>query len=132
MVGIAAAMAGAGQVIANDIDGYAIAAIEANANANGAPIECDDRDLTGGDGGDFDVILAADCLYSADLADRVLPFLDRAAARGTTVLVGDPGRGHTPPRVFETLATYHLPAMRTAEYGQHERASVLTPAASLA
>jgi predicted nicotinamide N-methyase len=132
LVGIAAAMAGAGQVIANDVDGYAIAAIEANANANGALIESDDRDLTGGDGGDFDVILAADCLYSEDLAERVLPFLTRAAARGTSVLVGDPGRGHTPARVFETLATYHLPAMRSAEYGRHDRASVLTPALAVA
>jgi predicted nicotinamide N-methyase len=129
LVAIAAAMAGAAEVTANDIDGYAIAAIEANANANGERITCDARDLTGGDGGDAEVILAGDCLYSTEIAERVLPFLSGAAARGVTVLLGEPGRGYAPPSMFETLTTYHLPAMRIAEYGQHERASVLAPVA---
>jgi predicted nicotinamide N-methyase len=132
LVAIAATMAGADGVIANDIDGYAIAAMEANANANGVEIISDERDLTDGDAGDFDVLLAADCLYNADLAAVVLPFLSRAAARGVTVLVGEPGRGHMPPNAFETLSSYHLPAMRSAEYGQHERASVLSPALAVA
>ena len=127
LVAIAAGMAGAAEVTANDIDGYAIAAIEANANANGERVACDARDLTDGDGRDAEVVLAADCLYSAEIAARVLPFVARAAARGATVLLGDPGRGYAPPNLFETLATYHSPAMRAAEYGQHEWTSVLTP-----
>jgi predicted nicotinamide N-methyase len=127
LVAIAAAMAGAAEVIANDIDGYAIAAIEANANANGVAVTGRCGDLTAGDGGDADVILAGDCLYSAELAERVLPFVDRAVARGATVLLGDPGRGFAPASLFETRATYHLPAMGVAEYGQHEQASVLVP-----
>jgi predicted nicotinamide N-methyase len=130
LVAIAAAMAGAAEVTANDIDGYAIAAIQANANANGEQVACDIGDLTGSDGGDADVILAGDCLYSAEVAARVLPFIIRAAARGVVVLLGDPDRGHAPRNLFETLATYHHPEMRAAEYGQHEWSSVLTPVAS--
>ena len=132
LVAIAAVLAGAAEVTANDIDGYAIEALQANANANGTRIYPDARDLTGGDGGDAEVILVGDCLYNADLAARVLPFVARARARGATVLLGDPGRGFTPSDQLETLATYHLPAMGVAEDGQHERASVLTPVAPVA
>ena len=127
LVAIAAALAGAQSVVANDIDGYAIAAIQANANANGVDLMCDATDLTPGDGGDAEVILAGDALYNPDIAARVLPFVDRAIARGATVLLGDPGRGHAPDDRLRTLATYHLPTMGTAEDAQHERTSVLTP-----
>lgn len=127
LVAIAAAMAGAAEVTANDIDGYAIAAIEANANANGVRVSCDARDLTGGTGDDIDVLLAGDCLYSPEVTARMLPFVRRVAEHGGTVLLGDPGRGHAPEHALETLTTYHSPAMGVAEYGQHEQASVLTP-----
>ena len=129
LVAIAAAMAGAESVLANDIDGYAIAAIQANANANGVDIACDGTDLTSGDGGDAEVILAGDALYNPDIAALVLPFVDRAVARGATVFLGDPGRGYAPEGMLRTLATYHLPTMGAAEDAQHERTSVLTPVA---
>jgi predicted nicotinamide N-methyase len=131
LVAIAAAQAGAAEVIANDIDGYAIAAVQANANANGVRLASDDRDLTDGDGGDAEVVLAGDCLYSADLAARFLPFVARAAARGATVLLGDPGRGHAPESHLETVTTYHLAAMSATDYEQHEQCSVLRPAAAV-
>jgi predicted nicotinamide N-methyase len=127
LVAIAAAMAGAAEVTANDVDGYAIAAIEANANANGVHIRADGHDLTGGTGGDAEVILAGDCLYSAEITARMVPFVVRAATGGTTVLLGEPGRGYTPANTFETLATYDLPARVLDDHGQHEQASVLTP-----
>ena len=132
MVAVAAALAGASEVTANDIDPYAMAAIEANAAANGVRIRADDRDLTGGDGGGAEVLLAGDCLYSAEVAARMLPFLDRVAARGTTVLLGDPGRGFAPPHRLETLAIYHLPELGAAEYGRHDQVSVLSPIPALA
>ncbi|MCA2216422.1 50S ribosomal protein L11 methyltransferase [Wangella sp. NEAU-J3] len=128
LVAIAAAQAGAAEVTANDIDGYAIAAIQANANANGVRLICDDRDLTDGDGGDAEVVLAGDCLYSAELAARFVPFVARAAARGATVLLGDPGRGHAPETELETVTTYDLPATSAADYEQHEKSYVLRPA----
>jgi predicted nicotinamide N-methyase len=129
LVAIAAALAGADSVIANDIDEYAIAAIDANANANGVSVLCDPTDLLGGDGGDAEVILAGDALYSAELAAVVMPFVDRALARGATVLFGDPGRGYAPEGSLRTLATYHLSTMGAAEDAQNERTSVLTPVA---
>jgi predicted nicotinamide N-methyase len=129
LVAIAAAMAGAESVVANDIDGYAIAAIQANANANGVRIDCDPTDLTGGDGGDAEVILAGDALYNPDIAALVLPFIDRAVARGASVLLGDPGRGYAPADTLRTLETYHLPTMGAAEDAQNEQTSVLTPMA---
>jgi predicted nicotinamide N-methyase len=129
LVAIAAAMAGAASVVANDIDEYAIAAIDANANANGVTVRCDSADLTGGDGGDAEVVLAGDALYSAELAAVVMPFADRVLARGAAVLFGDPGRGYAPEGSLRTLATYHLPTMGAAEDAQHERTSVLAPVA---
>ncbi len=127
LVAIAAALAGAAEVTANDIDGYAIASIEANANANGVRVGCEIRDLTDGDGGDAEVVLAGDCLYSTDITARILPFIARAGDRGAVVLLGDPGRGFAPPTAFETLATYHHAAMGEAEDGQNVRSSVLRP-----
>ena len=124
LVAIAAAMAGAESVLANDIDGYAIAAIQANANANGVTIDCDPTDLTGGDCTEIDVILAGDALYNPDVAAVILPFAERAAARGVTVLFGDPGRGYAPEQVLRPLATYRLQTMGSAEDAQNEQASV--------
>jgi len=129
LVAIAAVLAGAAEVTANDIDPYAIAAIRANAAANGVRLRPDDRDRTGGAGEDADVVLIGDGVYSADVAARMLPFVARASAAGRTVLIGEPGRGHAPERHFETLATYDSPALAAAEYGQLRQTSVLTPAA---
>ena len=131
LVAIAAAQAGAAEVTANDIDPYAIASIQANANANGRRIAVDHRDLTGGDGGDAEVVLVGDGIYNTDVAARVVPFVSRASARGALVLLGDPDRGHAPETLFETLATYHLPAMDAAGSGPHQRTSVLRPVAAV-
>lgn len=129
LVAIAAAIAGAAEVTANDTDGYAIAAIEANANANGERIHAVVDDLTDGDGGDAEVILAGDCLYNADIAAKMLPFVGRALARGATVLLGDPGRGYAPPGLLRTLTTYQTSALGAGEDGQRHEVSVLTPVA---
>ena len=48
------------------------------------------RDLLDEDPPHADVILAGDTWYEGPLAERVLPWLSRAAERGTRVLVGDP------------------------------------------
>jgi predicted nicotinamide N-methyase len=127
LVAIAAAMAGAAKVTANDTDGYAIAAIHANASANDAQVATVSANLTGGDGGDAEVILAGDCLYNADIAALMLPFLGRAVRRGAVVLLGDPGRGYAAPGSLRTLITYPAAAWGAAEDGQRAEASVLTP-----
>jgi predicted nicotinamide N-methyase len=114
LVAIAAARAGAAHAIANDIDAFAAAAIAANAEANDVPIEALLEDVLD-DVADADVILAADFCYERPFAERALAFLTRAQARGTTVLVGDPGRRYFPRERFEPLAAYDVPVPRELE-----------------
>jgi len=107
LVGIAASLAGAATVTANDIDPYAAAAIEMNAKANAVEIAVNDDNILHGDASDrIDLILAGDVFYSTPMARAVLPFLERAAARGADVLVGDPGRADTPGSRLCVVATY--------------------------
>jgi predicted nicotinamide N-methyase len=96
LVAVAAARAGAATVAAADIDPFAEAAVAMNARANGVRIAFVRRDLLDEPPPDADVLLAADTWYEGPLAERVLPWLRTAAARGTRVLVGDPGRRYLP------------------------------------
>ena len=105
---IAAGRAGATAVTANDIDRFALAAIELNARANGRRIAFVGRDVLDEPPPDVDVVLAGDCLYEASLAARILPWLKRVRACGIDVLVGDPGRRYLPLDALEELAAYEV------------------------
>jgi len=105
---IAAMRAGAASVTATDIDRFALAAIELNARANRGRIAIVGRDVLDDPPPDVDVVLAGDCSYEARLAARVLPWLQRARARGIDVLVGDPGRRYLPLDALEELAAYEV------------------------
>ena len=105
---IAAMQAGAAAATAADIDAFAVSAIELNARANGCRVALVRRDVLDGDVPDADVILAGDCWYEAVLAERVLPWLERAAAHGLDVLVGDPGRRYLPKDRLMELARYEV------------------------
>jgi predicted nicotinamide N-methyase len=109
LVAIAAAIAGATTVTATDVDPLAVQAINVNAQTNGTQVTASGEDVLNTDGNDAEVILAGDVCYDRAMAARVLPFLDRAAARGIQVLVGDPGRPHFPKTGFHALATYSVP-----------------------
>jgi predicted nicotinamide N-methyase len=130
LVAIAAAIAGAGEVDANDIDPFAIAAIEMNAQVNDVAIRPRWGDLLDGDGEGADVVLAGDALYNPGLAERAVPFLARAAKRGALVLIGDPDRGHLPPDWLESVTSYRVPIAGAPEDAQIDRTSVLTPRGS--
>jgi predicted nicotinamide N-methyase len=108
LVAIAAARAGAAEVSAADIDPFAEAAVALNARANGAHITFIRRDLLDEPPPETDVLLAADTWYEGPLAERVLPWLRAAAARGTRVLVGDPGRRYLPRGALRELARYEV------------------------
>lgn len=108
LAGIAAALAGAASVTANDVDPYAFAVVSLNARANGVEVSITDGDLLESVP-QTDLLLAGDVFYDAEMAARVLPFLERVAASGATVLVGDPGRGHLPPGRMQVMATYQVP-----------------------
>ncbi|MFJ8039602.1 class I SAM-dependent methyltransferase [Kitasatospora sp. NPDC096147] len=115
LVAVAAALSGAAEVTAAEIDAYAVAAIELNAAANGVGLEAVLADLLGGDGGPAEVVLAGDVFYERAMAERVLPFLTRAQARGALVLVGDPGRAYLPRDVFTEVAVYQVPTAADLE-----------------
>ena len=105
---IAAMRGGATAVTATDIDRFAVAAVGLNARANRCRIAVVGRDVLDEPPPDVDVVLAGDCWYEANLAARVLPWLQRVRARGIDVLVGDPGRRYMPLDAFEELAAYEV------------------------
>lgn len=109
LVGIAAAKAGACEVVAAEIDRNGIAALGLNAAANGVAITVVDGDITGGSPPFVDLVLAGDVFYGQDVAARVMPFLDRCLAAGVEILVGDPGRAYLPRSRLRLLAEYKVP-----------------------
>ncbi|WP_406042871.1 50S ribosomal protein L11 methyltransferase [Micromonospora sp. NBC_00898] len=127
LVAIAAALAGADQVVANDIDPYAVAAVTVNARANRVRVAASADDLLDSTV-TADLLVAGDILYDAALADRVLPFLQRAVAGGAEVLVGDPDRGHLPVGRLEVVASYPVPTTEPSVDSPLRRVQVLRPA----
>jgi len=123
LVAIAAMKAGAESAVANEIDAFALAAIADNCAANDIRLERDGDDLIGRDG-DWDVVLVGDAFYEKPLADRLLPWLKTLAARGATVLVGDPGRTYMPKTGFTRLALYEVPVTRALEDSEIKKTSV--------
>ena len=126
LVAIAAAMAGASQVTANDIDVFAIPAIALNANANGVSLQSETIDrlderiaLT-----DFGTVLAGDIFYERDTAARAFSFLQRMKAQGALVLVGDPGRSYLPGNQMSVLTEYEVPVIRDLEDAEIKRTKV--------
>lgn len=109
LVGIAAAKAGAREVIASEIDRNGVAALGLNAVANGVAITVIDEDITAGPPPPVDVVAVGDLFYGQDLVDRVIPFLDRCLAAGINVLIGDPGRAYLPRSRLRLLAEYRVP-----------------------
>jgi predicted nicotinamide N-methyase len=105
LAGIAASLAGAARVIANDIDPCATAAIRMNATVNAVDIEVSCASMAAEDI-DADVVLVGDVFYNTAIAGIALPILEQARAGGARVLVGDPGRAALPRGRLRTLATY--------------------------
>jgi predicted nicotinamide N-methyase len=133
LVAIAAALAGAAPVIAADIDAFTDSAVSLNAAANGVYVEIITQDLLpkgdllGGAAPEtprYDVILVGDLFYERDTARRALAFLDRNAAAGSRVLIGDPGRTYLPKERLTRLAEYSVPVTRELEDNDIKRTSV--------
>jgi predicted nicotinamide N-methyase len=124
LVAIAAALAGADAVTANDIDPLALAAVELNAAANGVAVRTVPGDQLDSDAHGADVVLAGDVFYDAEITALVLPFLTRAAARGALVLLGDPDRAHLPRDRFTAQARYEVPVPLTLESTETRSATV--------
>ncbi|WP_348773838.1 50S ribosomal protein L11 methyltransferase [Micromonospora sp. WMMD964] len=127
LVAIAAALSGATQVIANDIDPYAVAAVTLNARANQVAVDAVGDDLLDSVDAEADLVVAGDVFYDRAMADRMLPFLERIAATGADVLVGDPGREHLPSDRLTVLADYPVPTTEPSVDPSPRRVQVLRP-----
>lgn len=109
LVAITAMRAGAAEATAIDIDPFAVAAIQLNADAAGQRITALRRDvLDDPEPPDTDVVLAGDCWYEATFAARVMPWLRRAHDRNLDVLLGDPGRRYLPIAELVKVASYEV------------------------
>jgi predicted nicotinamide N-methyase len=109
LVAVAAALAGAADVEASEIDVYGVTAIGLNADLNGVPPIRVMGDVLGGRPPDVDVVLAGDVCYDRLMSERVLPYLVSARARGAEVLLGDPGRPYVPKDRLTALAIVDVP-----------------------
>jgi predicted nicotinamide N-methyase len=107
LIAIAAALAGAAQVTANDIDPLCEAAAGLNAAANGVTVNWLGGDLLGGPAPEVDVIVAGDVFYQRQMADRFVEWLSRAAG-GAAVYAGDPGRAYAPGNLAAPVAEYDI------------------------
>ena len=126
IVGIAAIKAGAGHVLATDIDPFCGAALSLNAEVNGASIDFTDQDLLDAPPPEADVILAGDICYEQPLAAKVMDWLAAAHVRGTRVLIGDPGRSYFPRVGLEKLAEYEVQTTRELEDREVKKTAVWT------
>ncbi|CAN5543986.1 methyltransferase [soil metagenome] len=127
LVAIAAMKAGAARVIAYDIDGFSRAAIALNARANDVVIEVSGDDLLAGAAAPAaDTVLAGDIFYERDTAERAFAFLAAQAARGATVLIGDPGRSYLPQDRLRKIAEYQVPVTRDLEDADIKNTAVWT------
>jgi predicted nicotinamide N-methyase len=129
LVGIAALKAGAAHVVCTDIDPFCRPAVALNARLNGVAPAFTDADLTGSDAG-WDVVLAGDVFYDRALAERLMPWFGSLAARGATVLVGDPGRSYLPRGGLTEVARYEVPVTRALEDAEVKRTIVWALAAA--
>jgi predicted nicotinamide N-methyase len=123
LVAIAAALAGAALVEATEIDEFALAAIELNAEANGVAVSRRAGDIVGQDQG-WTLVLAGDVAYERDLAERVTEWLATLAERGARILIGDPGRTYLARDRLEPIAEYSIPVTRALEDMEIKRTQV--------
>jgi predicted nicotinamide N-methyase len=123
LVAIAAVKAGAASVEASEIDDYAVAAIELNANINDVTVVPRAENLIGRDDG-WDVVLAGDVSYERDMAASITGWLEDLARRGALVLIGDPGRSYLARDKLVTVAEYRVAVNRSLEDADIKRTNV--------
>ena len=109
LVGIAAAKAGAAEVVGADVAPFCEAVVPMNAGLNGVSLELRLGDLLGRPLAGFDLVVAGDVFYEQPFAARALAWFRALARQGVRVLAGDPGRLYTPREGMADLASYEVP-----------------------
>lgn len=107
VAGIAAARAGAAQVVAVDIDPIALRMAEQNAQLNGVPLQVSLQVSE-----PWDVLLASDVLYETGNEH----WLRTAADSGRQVLLSDPLRHGTPRPGMQVVAEYQVRTLPDVDY----------------
>jgi predicted nicotinamide N-methyase len=126
LVAIAALKAGAVNVLAADIDAFAVAAMTLNASANGVSLTATGEDLLQQPPPRVGTILVGDLFYEKSIAEKVFNWLSAAKAQGTDVLIGDPGRSYLPKDKLIKLAVYNVPVTRDLEDAEIKKTAVWT------
>lgn len=125
LTAIASMKAGAASVLAADIDAVALVATTLNAELNGCRVDVTAVDLLAAPpAAEYGAILVGDLFYERDLADRVLAFIEAAAAGGAVVLIGDPQRSYFPRGRFLQVAEHRVPVTRELEDAEIKRTAV--------
>jgi predicted nicotinamide N-methyase len=112
---LAARHAGAGDVLAVDVDPVAVEAVRLNAAHNGLAVGVSTQDLLDGPPPQVDVVLAGDVFYDAAMAARVQPWLLAAREAGSEVVIGDPMRHYLPRALLTERTSYDVPTTRDLE-----------------
>jgi predicted nicotinamide N-methyase len=126
LVAIAAKKAGAANVLAADIDAFAVAAIALNATANGVVFATTSNDLLETQSPATDTILVGDLFYEKSISEKVFYWLSTARSQGSKILIGDPGRSYLPKDKLVKLAEYNVPVTRDLEDTEIKRTAVWT------
>jgi predicted nicotinamide N-methyase len=124
LTAVAAMKSGAASVLASDLDLISLTAIHLNAALNGVEVETTSENLLEKAPDGHDVILVGDLFYERSLAELVTGYIERAAAAGALVLIGDPQRNYFPKGRFMSAAEYRVPVTRELEDAEIKRTSV--------
>jgi predicted nicotinamide N-methyase len=127
---LAARRAGAAHVTASDLDAFALAAMRLNATLNhisddDTEFVLTDADVSSDKDSRWDVILAGDVCYERPMAEKIMPWLLRAARSGALVLMADPGRAYLPKTGLRERARYTVPTSRDLEDRETRETRVL-------
>ena len=123
MAGIVAKSLGAARVSCFDSDPVARAACRLNASLNCQSVDII-ADSTKMIDARFDLILAGDVFYDAEVADSSLNLFHAAHGRGARILVGDIGRRYLPRHALREIANYSVKEVGTRANSPAERAGV--------
>ncbi|GBR69516.1 class I SAM-dependent methyltransferase [Gluconobacter kanchanaburiensis] len=113
LAAIAAAMSGASEVQANDIDPMALTATTLNASLNDVRIASVCGDLIGTTP-DCDLLVIGDVCYNETMAARIIPWL-LECSKSCEVWLCDPGRHYAPSMPLEILTRQAVPVTQELE-----------------
>jgi predicted nicotinamide N-methyase/sugar/nucleoside kinase (ribokinase family) len=108
LVAIAAARAGAAEVLAFDVDPFCRAAVALNAELNGVSVTFRGESPLGDPLPGVEVVLAGDVFYERALAAGAIPWFRALASRGVLVLAGDAWRAYAPTDRFVEVASHDV------------------------